>query len=176
MTTSKQLAVDIGFDGQSDRLSQPVPADWLEHLGWFRFYFDDDRWTWSPQIERMHGYQPGSTAPNTSLLLCHIHPLDYDRVAATLRDVRRTGEPFSSRHRIVDIHDHVHDVVLTGTPLHDWRGAPVGMEGLIVDLSNAASGDGQRRYEHTTNQLRILNASKGYPRERRQRIRAATRC
>ena len=176
MTTSNQLAIDIGIDGQPDRLSQPVPADWLEHLGWFRFYFDDDRWTWSTQIERMHGYQPGSTAPSTSLLLSHVHPRDHHRVATTLRDVRRTGEPFSSRHRIVDVRDHVHDVVLTGAPLHDWGGTLVGMDGLIVDLSNATSKDDQRRYEHTTNQLRILNASKGFPKERRQWIRAATRC
>lgn len=176
MTTTNRLTVDFDIDGEPDRLGQPVPAEWLEHLGWFRFYFDDDRWTWSPQMERMHGYKPGSTAPSTSLLLSHVHPLDYQRVVAALRDVRRTGEPFSSRHRIVDIHDHVRDVVLTGAPLHEWRGAPVGMEGLIVDLSKAASRDDQRRYEHTTNQLRILNPSKGYPGERRQRIRAATRC
>ena len=161
---------------QPDRLGQPVPADWLEHLGWFRYYFDDDRWTWSPQIERMHGYEPGSTVPSTSLLLSHVHPLDYQRVAATLRDARRTGEPFNSRHRIVDTDGHVHDVVMTGAPLRDWRGAPLGTQGVCVDLSKAATPAEQRRYEHTTNQLRILTSRKGYPKDRRRRIRAATRC
>ncbi len=158
------------------RLGQPVPADWLNHLGWFRFYFDDNCWTWSTQLEQMHGYPPGSTAPSTRLLLSHVHPSDYQRVAATLQDVRRTREAFSSRHRIVDVHDHVHDVVMTGAPLRDLNGAPVGTQGLCVDLSEAAALVDQRRYEHTTNQLRILSAGNGYPIDRRQRIRAATRC
>jgi hypothetical protein len=160
----------------SDRLAVEMPADWLNHLGWFRFYFDDDRWTWSAQIEQMHGYRPGNTAPSTRLLLSHVHPRDYERVAAALRDARRTGEPFSSHHRIVDTHDHVHDVVMTGAPLHDVHGQPVGMQGMCIDLSQAAAPADHRRYEHTTNQLRIVDAGKSYPRDRRQCIRAATRC
>ena len=31
-----------------------------EQVGWFRFYFDDDRWEWSPEVELLHGYQPGT--------------------------------------------------------------------------------------------------------------------
>lgn len=160
----------------SNRLAVEMPADWLNHLGWFRFYFDDDSWTWSAQMEQMHGYKPGNTAPSTLLLLSHVQPCDYERVAATLRNVRRTGEPFSSRHRIVDTHDHVHDVVMTGAPLHDSRGEPAGVQGMCVDLSEAAAPADHCRYEHTTNQLRIVNAGRGYPKDRRQRIRAATRC
>jgi hypothetical protein len=160
----------------SNRLGVEMPADFLDHLGWFRFYFDDDRWTLSAQMEQMYGYQPGNTAPSTLLLLSHVHPGDYQRVAATLRDARRTGEPFSSLHRIVDTGEHVHDVVMTGAPLHDLRGEPVGIQGLCVDLSEAAAPAEDRRCEHTTNQLRIVDAGKSYPRDRRQRIRAATRC
>ncbi len=161
---------------QPHRLDQPVPADLLNHLGWFRFYFDSDRWEWSAQLERIYGYPPGTTAPSTRLLLSHVHPRDYQRVAATLRDVRRTHDAFSSRHRILDANDQIHDVVMTGAPLYGLHGAPVGMQGLCVDLSEAAAPVDQRRYEHTTNQFRILNAYKGQPKERRQFIRAATRC
>ncbi len=158
------------------RIGQPVPTNWLDHLGWFRFDFADENWTWSPEMERMHGYPPGSTAPSTRLLLSHVHPHDYERVAAMLRVVRRTREPFNLRHRIVDIDDHVHDVVMTGAPLLDLDGTPVGMQGLCVDLSEAAAPASARRYEHTTNQLRMLNAGSSYPSDRRHRIRAATRC
>jgi PAS domain S-box-containing protein len=161
---------------QPHRLGQPVPTNWLDHLGWFRFDFADEQWTWSPELERMHGYPPDSTAPSTRLLLSHVHPRDQERVVAILRDVRRTRQPFSSRHRIIDIHGHVHDVVMTGAPVLDVRGTPVGMQGMCVDLSEAAAPASHRRYEHTTNQLRLLCAGKSYPKERRQRIRAATRC
>ena len=31
-----------------------------QRVGSFKFYFADERWEWSPQVERMHGYEPGS--------------------------------------------------------------------------------------------------------------------
>jgi hypothetical protein len=55
-----------------------------QRVGWFRFYFDDDRWEWSPQVEKMHGYQPGSVTPTTEMVLAHKHPDDYRHIADTL--------------------------------------------------------------------------------------------
>ena len=55
-----------------------------QRVGSFRFYFDDERWDWSPEVERMHGYQPGAAHPTTSLVLSHKHPDDYADIAATL--------------------------------------------------------------------------------------------
>jgi hypothetical protein len=28
-------------------------------VGWYRFYFADERWEWSSEVEQIHGYQPG---------------------------------------------------------------------------------------------------------------------
>ena len=72
--------------------------------------------------------------------MSHIHLDDYQKVAATLRDARRTHQPFSSRHRIVDTRDHVHDVVLIGAPFHVARGTIAGAQGLYLDLSHGATG------------------------------------
>ena len=99
MAIGNQLDLEKRSGGQTGPLSHPLPADWLEHPGWFRYYFDDDRWTWSPQIEQMHGYKPGTTAPSTLLLLSHIHLDDYQKVAATLRDARRTHRRANSPSR-----------------------------------------------------------------------------
>jgi len=44
-----------------------------QRVGWFRFYFDDDRWEWSPQVEKMHGYLPGTVTPTTEMVLAHKH-------------------------------------------------------------------------------------------------------
>ena len=173
--TTHDLTVDAGSGDSAGRLSHPLPADWLEHLGWFRFSFLDDRWAWSPQVERLHGYRPGTTAPSTLLLLSHVHLDDYQQMAATLRDVRRDHQPFTSRHRVVDTADQVHDVVLIGTPFHDTRGAVVGMHGFYVDLSQAVASAQLRRYEHTTNQLRIHATCNRFAGDRR-RVRSATRC
>jgi hypothetical protein len=37
--------------------------------GWFRLYFEDERWEWSPEVERLHGYEPGTAKPTTSMVL-----------------------------------------------------------------------------------------------------------
>jgi hypothetical protein len=49
------------------------------------------RGEWSPEVERMHGYEPGTVQPTTALVLSHKHPEDYEQVAATLDEIRRTG-------------------------------------------------------------------------------------
>lgn len=127
---------------------RPLAADWSQHLGWFRFYFDNDRWTWSPQVERLHGYKPGTTAPSTLLMLSHVHLDDYHKVAAALQDARSSEQPFSSRHRITDTRHQLHDVVMIGAPFYDREGAAAGMQGFCLDVTSvsiAADGDGHSR-------------------------------
>ena len=63
-----------------------------QRVGWFRFYFDDDRWEWSPQVEKMHGYLPGSVTPTTEMVLAHKHPDDYRQIADTLDLIRQTRQ------------------------------------------------------------------------------------
>ena len=110
-----------------------------QRVGSFRFYFDDERWDWSPEVEQMHGYQPGAAHPTTSLVLSHKHPDDYAGLAATLEDIRRTRKPFSTRHRIIDLQGHTHEVVVVGELLHDDEtGRVIGTHGFYVDVTNSA--------------------------------------
>ncbi|WP_029107196.1 PAS and ANTAR domain-containing protein [Mycobacterium sp. URHD0025] len=106
-----------------------------QRVGWFRFYFADERWEWSPQVERMHGYDPGTARPTTELVLAHKHPEDYGQVAATLLEIRRTSGAFSTRHRIIDTAGDVHHVVVVGDQLFDDNGAIIGTHGFYVDVS-----------------------------------------
>jgi PAS domain-containing protein len=147
-----------------DRIGDHPEPD-LQSLGWFRFNFGDDRWTWSPQVERMHGYHPGTTAPGTMLVLSHVHPDDERQVADGLHDIRRTGHAFSSYHRIVDACDRVHDVVM------------VGMEGFYLDATPAAAPTTDRSgFDRSANLVRDLAADQRRREARRRRVRDATRC
>lgn len=104
-------------------------------VGWFRFYFADEHWEWSPQVERMHGYEPGTAQPTTELVLSHKHPDDYRQVAATLDEIRRTSGAFSTRHRIIDTRGDVHHVVVVGDQLFDDSDQVVGTHGFYVDVT-----------------------------------------
>lgn len=104
---------DLGTSPIEQALAGGAP----QRVGWFRFYFADERWEWSPQLQRMHGYEPGEVEPPTEIVLSHKHPDDYGQVAATLEEIRLTSQAFSTRHRIVDVQGRVHHVVAVGDRL-----------------------------------------------------------
>ena len=123
-----------GDDGK-DRVRDPLGAGAPQRIGWFRFYFDDDRWEWSPQVEKMHGYLPGSVTPTTEMVLAHKHPDDYRQIADTLDLIRQTRQAFSSRHRIIDVQGRVHHVVVVGDLLREADGTVIGTQGYYVDVT-----------------------------------------
>jgi hypothetical protein len=78
-----------------------------QRIGRFKFFLDGQRWEWSDAVARIHGYEPTTLVPTTELLLQHKHPDDRARVAVVLDRVL-SGEPFSSRHRIIDTAGRTH--------------------------------------------------------------------
>jgi hypothetical protein len=104
-------------------------------VGWFRFYFADQRWEWSTQVEQMHGYRPGSVTPTTELVLAHKHPDDAAHVAASLEQIRRSNGTLSTRHRIIDVGGRVHNMVVISERLADRGGAVIGTHGFYVDVT-----------------------------------------
>jgi hypothetical protein len=123
-----------GDDGK-DRVRYPLGAGVPQRVGWFRFYFDDDRWEWSPQVEKMHGYLPGSVTPTTEMVLAHKHPDDYRQIADTIDLIRQTRQAFSSRHRIIDVQGRIHHVVVVGDLLRDADRTVIGTQGYYVDVT-----------------------------------------
>jgi ANTAR domain/PAS fold len=132
-------AMSFEFNGQSADVEQALAGGSRQRVGWFRFYFADQRWEWSAQVQRMHGYEPGSVTPTTELVLAHKHPDDRDRVAATIDEILHSKQAFSTRHRIVDTRGHVHHVVVVGDPLYDGHRedghrAVAGTQGFYIDV------------------------------------------
>jgi PAS domain S-box-containing protein len=123
------------INGQSADVEQALAGGTPQRTGWFRFYFADQRWEWSEQVQRMHGYEPGGVTPTTELVLSHKHPDDRGQVAATIDQILNTRQAFSTRHRIIDTGGQVRHVVVVGDQLHDDQGAVVGTHGFYVDVS-----------------------------------------
>ncbi len=107
------------------------------NVGAFRFWFVGQRWEWSDEVARMHGYQPGEVEPTTKLLLSHKHPDDRAHVQELLDYALRSEESFSSRHRFLDTAGNVHDaIVVADRMLDDDSGAVVGTAGYYIDLTD----------------------------------------
>ena len=120
-------------------MEQALAGGEPQRVGWFRFHFADERWEWSEQVQILHGYQPGTVTPTTELVLSHKHPDDYQQVAATLEEMRRTHRTFSTRHRIIDTQGNVHEVVVIGDQLNDDTGRLIGTHGFYVDVTPTAA-------------------------------------
>ncbi|GAB18585.1 hypothetical protein GOEFS_059_00190 [Gordonia effusa NBRC 100432] len=105
--------------------------------GQFWYYFDDDRWVWSDEVARIHGYcSADAVTPTTELLLEHKHPDHKWRMGELIDSVRRDRAAFSSHHRIIDTRGNdipVH--VIADTILNDAREC-IGTSGYYIVLSS----------------------------------------
>ena len=128
-------------------MSNPRPARSLDpdavagavtnlNVGSFRFWFVGQRWEWSDEVARMHGYEPGSVVPTTELLLSHKHPDDRQHVQDQLDHLLHFGGSFSSRHRFIDTAGREHTVIVLADRMLDDSGALVGSEGYYIDLTD----------------------------------------
>ncbi|MCV7279954.1 PAS and ANTAR domain-containing protein [Mycolicibacterium flavescens] len=127
---SNPAAADSPVPAASDR----AIAD--HNVGTFRFWFVGQRWEWSDEVARMHGYEPGSVQPTTELLLSHKHPDDRQQVQDLLDHALHAGGSFSSRHRFIDTNGRVHTVIVLGDRMVDESGAVAGTEGFYIDLTD----------------------------------------
>ena len=124
---------DLG--GQLADVEQALVGGVPQRVGWFRFYFADQRWEWSEQVQRIHGYEPGTVTPTTDLVLAHKHPEDRGQVAATIDRILNTHEAFSTRHRIIDTDGNVRHIVVVGDQLFDEHREVTGTHGFYIDVS-----------------------------------------
>ena len=105
------------------------------NVGGFRFWFVGQRWEWSDEVARMHGYEPGSVVPTTELLLSHKHPDDRQHVQDLLDRALHSKSSFSSRHRFIDTTGNVHDAIVVADRMVDEAGTVVGTAGYYIDLT-----------------------------------------
>lgn len=129
------MAEPNAHSGEAEQALAGAP----QRFGWFRFYFEDQRWEWSEQVQRMHGYEPGTVIPTTELVLAHKHPDDRHEVAATIDDMLRSHRAFSTRHRILDTSGVVHHVVVVGDQLIDHQDVVIGTHGYYVDITPSSA-------------------------------------
>jgi ANTAR domain-containing protein/PAS domain-containing protein len=128
-------ATPVGTPGQQRPSPVEAAAGYL-NVGAFRFWFVGQRWEWSDEVARMHGYEPGTIVPTTKLLMSHKHPDDRAHVQELLDYALQSEESFSSRHRFLDTAGNVHDAIVVADRMLDDSGAVVGTAGYYIDLTD----------------------------------------
>lgn len=129
------------LDGNAAAVAHALAGGAPLRVGWFRFYFEPQRWEWSDEVHRMHGYQPGEVELTTEIVLSHKHPDDRAQVEDVINDMIDRRVAFSTRHRIVDTCGADKSVVVVGDLFCDDTGDVVGTHGFYVDVTPASPAD-----------------------------------
>jgi ANTAR domain/PAS fold len=103
--------------------------------GEFAYDREADRWTWSPEVYRIHGFEPHDVVPTTELIRYHLHPDDGDAILAKLWRAMDEGTAFSEHFRVVDADGTTRNVLALGAgEAAGPRGA--GLRGQMIDLTD----------------------------------------
>jgi PAS domain S-box-containing protein len=156
-------AAEMSVDGQrASQLDKALLGGPPQRIGRFEYRYDDDTWTWSDTIARIHGYQPGEVTPTTELVLSHKHPDDLAQVRALLA---QSSAPFSSRHRIITTSGEERKVVVAGDAVRDQGGRIVATRGFYIDITESFSRELQQsisdELETILEHRQIIDMAKG---------------
>ena len=104
-------------------------------VGLYSYRPDTDRWTWSDEVYRIHGFEPGAVVPTTKLIMSHIRPEDRDAAWDSRDAAMVRHQPFSLLHRITTAAGQERVVMTAGHVEHDDDGALV-VRGHLIDLTD----------------------------------------
>jgi PAS domain S-box-containing protein len=89
---------------------------------------------WSPEIERIHGLEPGGFGSGLARYFEHLHPDDRERVRAEIGSALQTGE-LHTTYRGVWATGEVRWYEAAGTLTRDANGQGVALRGVCRDIS-----------------------------------------
>ncbi|MGE0525997.1 MAG: PAS domain-containing protein [Bdellovibrionales bacterium] len=92
--------------------------------------------TWSAELERLFGLEPGTFRGTYEQYLELLHPEDREHVQATVRKATETRQPYDVVHRRVAADGEVRWILGKGRPFYDEQGKLVRMAGVSVDITD----------------------------------------
>ena len=108
-------------------------------VGWFRWDLRTGEWEWSDGMYRIHRMDPARSNPlATSCWRTNTPTTARSSKRSSIRP-SSTGEPYSYRHRIIDMDGHEHTVITAGEGDLDGSGAVVALHGSLVDITNTVT-------------------------------------
>lgn len=103
-------------------------------VGGFSYDAGQDRWTWSPEVFHIHGFEPHDVVPTTELIRFHAHPDDRDAVEETLAGAMTSPGSFTLAFRLVDAQGGLRRVLMLGQGSERSQGT-LRLRGQLVDLT-----------------------------------------
>lgn len=108
-------------------------------------YTLDGRLTWSEQLYRIYGMQPGEFTPGREIFLDLIHPQDRDAMQTWIEECLNGRQPGEIQFRVVHPDGTLRHISGRGELIRDDRGKPTGMSGTAQDVTGRVEAEAARR-------------------------------
>ena len=113
-------------------------------MGDYDWEIATDTNTWSDQLFRIYGHEPGAFTPSYERFLSMIHPEDQERIQGIHQRAYATGEPYEMMERIVRPDGEVRYLSSNGQVVTDEHGNPLRMRGTCIDITDRVLADEER--------------------------------
>ncbi|WP_036969377.1 PAS and ANTAR domain-containing protein [Promicromonospora kroppenstedtii] len=149
-----------------DKVEEVLDGGDLPPLGRYRLDLATETWSWSSEVYRMHGFEPGQVVPTTALMLAHKHPDDLGATDGVLKQAAESGRAFSSVHRVLDAQGGTRTLVITGEASRDPdTGEVAELSGYFIDVTGshraAAARDASVSIQASSERRAVIDQAKG---------------
>lgn len=110
-------------------------AEQLAHFGSWNVDLVNGKYTWSDEMYRRYGYEPGEIEPTFDLYLSLMHPDDVERLKSMQENGLQKPDKDEYEFRIIDRHGTVKYIQSKFTIRRDDQGKAVWVAGFNVDIS-----------------------------------------
>lgn len=110
-------------------------AEATAHIGHWHLDLATDRISWSDEVHRLHGLEPGDT-PALEKAIEFYHPDDRTLVADSLEAAIATREPYQFKARLMTAKGELRHVEVRGRAETDESGEPTAIIGVIIDRTD----------------------------------------
>lgn len=120
---------------ERDLTEQLLEAQRIARIGSWQWEIAPNRITWSDQMYRMLGFEPGEFVPTGEAYSEHVHPEDRTLVNEKSDEALEQGTPLDYEHRFIRRDGSALIVHTRGRVIRDESGAPVRMIGTLQDVT-----------------------------------------
>ncbi|HEV2757541.1 MAG TPA: ATP-binding protein [Actinomycetota bacterium] len=131
---------------------QLLEAQTLARIGSWRWEIGQNTITWSDQMYRMLGFEPGEFVPTSDMYQEHVHPEDREHADEMSRRALEEGVPLDYEHRFIRRDGSELIVHTRGKVVRDESREPVRMIGTLQDVT-------ERKEQEALRERFIANAA-----------------
>ncbi len=107
----------------------------LSHLGSFEWDIRTNRLTWSSELYRIYGLEPGETEITLERFVSHLHPEDRRKVEGAIQAACSDASGFRTEERIIRSSGEERILTSIGKVITDEQGLPIRIIGACQDVT-----------------------------------------